>query len=85
MLALMQATGINATVRVDREALDRLRRANNITSEAELARRIGVNETTLWRVSKGDVVPSTGFIAGVLLAFPGIPFAEVFKAERKAA
>ncbi|QAB18699.1 XRE family transcriptional regulator [Leucobacter muris] len=55
---------------LNRQKLDELRRANGITSEAELARRLEVDPSTLYRVSTGKSVPSNEFIAGLKLAFP---------------
>lgn len=69
----MQLIGINATRPVlvlNREKLDELRRANGIGSEAELARRLDVDPSTLYRVSNGKSVPSNEFIAGLKAAFP---------------
>lgn len=65
-----------------RDKLDELRRANGIESEAELSRIIGVSPTTLWRISRGDVVPSPGFIARTLLAFPHAKFETLFSVVR---
>jgi len=55
---------------LNRDKLDELRRANGISTEAELARIIGVSPETLWRVSNGKTFPSNGFIARVKVAFP---------------
>ena len=68
-----------------REKLDELRRANGIDSEAELSRIIGVSPTTLWRISRGDVAPSPGFIARTLLAFPHSKFETLFEVVDRAA
>jgi len=64
---------------LNRAKLDELRRANGIGSEVELARIIGVNPVTLWRVSNGDVRPSNGFIARVTLAFPHAAMSSLFE------
>lgn len=50
--------------------LHELRRANGIRSEADLARKLGVNPSTLYRVTSGLTTPSNEFIAGLKLAFP---------------
>ena len=76
-------TGESApTIALRRDKLDELRRANGIGSEAELSRIIGVAPTTLWRISRGDVVPSHGFIARTLLAFPHAKFETLFELVR---
>jgi DNA-binding XRE family transcriptional regulator len=64
---------------LNRSKLDELRRANGIQSEADLARIIGVSPTTLWRVSNGEVFPSNGFIARVILAFPHASMSSLFE------
>lgn len=66
-----------------RDKLDELRRASDIGSEAELARLIGVSPATLWRITRGEVVPSQGFIARTLLAFPSASFALLFRVEQR--
>ncbi|WP_137843816.1 helix-turn-helix transcriptional regulator [Microbacterium sp. 2FI] len=76
------ATPTDVALVLNREKLDDLRRAHGIATEAELARRIGVNPSTLWRVSNGEVQPSTPFIARVLLAFPSARMDDLFRAER---
>lgn len=55
---------------LNRQKLDELRRASGIPSEAELARRLNVDVSTLYRVSAGKTVPSNEFIAGLKVAFP---------------
>lgn len=55
---------------LNREKLNELRRASGIRSEAELARRLGVDAATLYRLSKGETVPGNRFITGLKLAFP---------------
>lgn len=81
-LTRMQPSNTDATsptIVLRRKKLDALRRANGIDTESELARIIGVSPTTLWRVSKGEVEPSAGFIARTLLAFPHTTFANLFE------
>lgn len=83
----MKASSLEETPRIvlNRKGLDALRRASGITTEAELARIIGVSPTTLWRISKGEVSPSSEFIARTLNAFPHTQFAVLFSVERVAA
>lgn len=85
MVCCMQsatATQNEVTLRLNRERLDGLRRAHGIESEAELARRIGVDASTLWRVSRGDVAPSASFIARVMVAFPAATMGDLFEVDR---
>ncbi|RFA12114.1 hypothetical protein B7R22_16925 [Subtercola boreus] len=55
---------------LNRPKLDELRRAHGIQSEADLARRIGVDPTTLYRLTTGRTKPSNEFMAGLKDAFP---------------
>ena len=70
-------------LRVDRDVLLAHRDAAGITSNAALAERIGVNESTLQRILGNHVEPSTRFIAGVLKALPGAKFEDLFKGTEK--
>jgi ribosome-binding protein aMBF1 (putative translation factor) len=55
---------------LNRQKLDELRRASGIPSDAELARRLNVDPSTLYRVSSGRTAPSNEFMAGLKVAFP---------------
>jgi len=79
------STGEGPRITLNRENLDRLRRANGIGTEAELARILQVSPTTLWRVSNGEVAPSNQFIARALTAFPHTQFAVLFTVQQPAA
>jgi DNA-binding XRE family transcriptional regulator len=70
---------------LNRTKLNELRRAHSIDSEAELARRIGVAASTLWRISEGKVQPSTEFIARVMVAFPTARMDDLFSVQRAVA
>ncbi|UCR89285.1 helix-turn-helix domain-containing protein [Mycetocola spongiae] len=72
-------------LRLNRAKLDELRRANGIESEADLARLANINPTTLWRVSTGKTLPSNGFIARMVVAFPLCPMGELFFVDKAAA
>jgi DNA-binding XRE family transcriptional regulator len=84
MIADMQTADMTSTeapapaLVLNRDRLSQLRKAHGIESEAELARVIGVNFTTLYRVSENRTVPSNEFIAKVLSTFPAIRFEELF-------
>lgn len=59
------------TPRLNTEQLAAYRKAEGITSDAELARRMGVDPATVSRVLAGRNGPSTRFMAGLQRAFPG--------------
>jgi transcriptional regulator with XRE-family HTH domain len=87
MLSAMEATTTAArpaAVRLNRAKLDELRRAHGISTEAELARVIGVDTATLWRAS-GKTPPSNAVIAKILIAFPAADFRSLFVVEQAAA
>ena len=48
------------------------------TTNAERAKHIGVNESTVARILAGKTAPGETFIAGVLTAFPALEFADLF-------
>jgi len=70
----------NPTLILDRVELDKL---HDLTEKA-LASRIGVDESTLWRVSSGESAPSAAFIAKVKIAFPQANLNRVFAVANKA-
>lgn len=47
-------------------------------SDSELAKKMGVNKTQVWRVKGGHNNPGRDFIAGALKAFPQASFDELF-------
>lgn len=78
----MQQTSTAASRRflvLNREKLNELRRSAGIKSEAELARRIGVDPATLYRLSTGKSKPSNEFLAGLKMAFPIVPLDDLLK------
>jgi hypothetical protein len=48
-----------------------LKEQHGITSDKELALRVGIYQSNLSRVLKGNAEPGTNFIAGALNAFGG--------------
>jgi transcriptional regulator with XRE-family HTH domain len=71
-------TAIEPRLELNRAKLDELRKANSITTEAELAKIIGVSPATLWRITNRESVPSNGFIARLKIAFPHVALESLF-------
>lgn len=59
------------TYAIDTTRLDAYRAAEGITSNRDLARRMGVDPATVSRVLARRNGPSARFIAGLRTAFPG--------------
>lgn len=77
----MQSTSAGARtpfLTVDPDRLDQLRDAHGIPTDAEFARRIGVDNSTLWRVRKGESIASNEFLAKLAAAFPHASFDSLF-------
>lgn len=69
-------------IRPRREAWAKLRELHGLTSDAALARALGVAETTTYRVLSGAVLPSAMFIGCALSAFR-IDFERLFEVTTK--
>jgi transcriptional regulator with XRE-family HTH domain len=67
-----------ANLALDRDGLERLRRYAEITTDGQLAERIGVDPATVSRILSGKCLPGTKFIAGVLAEFGRDCFADIF-------
>lgn len=65
--------------------LNELRRAHELQSDTDLARLLGVNRATLYRVTNGQVAPSNAFMARMKLAFPSVPLDSLFVVDTLAA
>lgn len=81
MVTRMQATTAGARTHylsVDPTRLDQLRDAHGIPTDAEFARRIGVDDSTLRRVRTGATVASNEFLAKLAAAFPHASFDSLF-------
>jgi hypothetical protein len=84
-VAFMQSDSTPATGQrlvLNRAKLNELRMASGIRSEAELARRLGVDAATLYRLSNGSAVPGNRFITGLKLAFPMCSLDDLLTLER---
>jgi len=53
-----------------------------IQSDAEFARRIGVDPATLYRITTGRTKPSNEFMAGLKAAFPLVSLDDLLVLER---
>jgi transcriptional regulator with XRE-family HTH domain len=60
-----------AEIKVRKDKLAELRAVAELDSDAELARKMGVNQSSLTRVIHGNAQPGNKFIAGLLQAFGG--------------
>jgi len=74
-----QAPAGQLVLNVDK--LNELRRAHELTSDSDLAATLGVDRTTLYRVTSGGY-PSNAFMARMKLAFPSVPLDELFTVNR---
>ena len=61
---------------IDTQQLEALRKATHITNDADLARRMGVNKSTVSRVLNGKGNPGA---EGLKDAFPGLDIDTVIK------
>jgi DNA-binding XRE family transcriptional regulator len=61
--------------------LNELRRAHEISTDTELAKVLGVDRTTLYRVIAGGA-PSNIFMARTKLAFPAVSLDALFVVDR---
>lgn len=67
-----------ATLALRPEGLQKIRKLAKITTDKELAARIGINQSNLSRVLSGKAAPGPRFIAGVIEAFGPEWFSDVF-------
>jgi transcriptional regulator with XRE-family HTH domain len=68
-----------ATLVLRGDNLNKYRRLAGLHTDASLARRIGVDPTTVYRVLNGRTVPSARFIAGIVEAFGADLFSDLFE------
>ena len=64
---------------IDTQQLEALRKATHVANDAELARRMGVNKSTVSRVLSGKGNPGAKFREGLKDAFPGLDIDTVIK------
>lgn len=76
------AANTDIQVRPRRDAWNALRKEVGLTSDRALALRLGVAETTTYRVLSGAHPPSARFIALALVAFPFASFDRLFEVTR---
>lgn len=81
-VATMQTVSTPAhRLTLNRWKLTELRDANGIRSDRALARHLGVNTSTLVRVSEGYTTPSNQFMAAVKATFPLCSLDDLFTLE----
>ena len=68
-----------ATLVLRNEKFNAYRRLAGLDTDASLARRIGVDATTVYRVLSGKTAMSAKFIAGIVDAFGADLFADLFE------
>lgn len=68
-----------ATLVLRSEKFNAYRRLAGLDTDASLARRMGVDTTTVYRVLNGKTAMSAKFIAGVVDAFGADLFADLFE------
>lgn len=81
----MQSTGTPSSpvrITITRDRFEALKSAHGITSDQELAEKIGVNKATLYRVREGKTTPSAEFLARVVSAFPQASLDHLFTLVR---
>lgn len=66
-----------AVIKLNRPVFEKKQKDAGL-NDTELARAMGVNRSQVWRVKENKNDPGEEFIAGVLKAFPGATFDELF-------
>lgn len=64
-------------IKLDTETLEAYQ-SNDGLNDTELALKMGMNRTQIWRVKEGYNEPGKNFIAGVLKVFPDASFDDLF-------
>lgn len=67
-----------ATLALRPEGLQKVRKLAKITTDADLAKQIGINQSNLSRVLTGKAAPGPRFIAGIVDAFGAEWFSDIF-------
>lgn len=67
-----------ATLALRQDGLNKIRKLAGLTTDKDLADRIGVDAATVSRVLKGTQAPGPKFIAGLIEAFGKEWFADLF-------
>lgn len=74
-------TASRPSLRLNTEKLYELRKANGIETEAELARKIGVDPASLYRYTTRGAAPSGSVIARIKMAFPLVSLDDLLTVE----
>lgn len=73
-----------SVIRIRTEALDVARRVAGLESNRALAQAMGVAHSTVGRALSGDSAIGGELIAGLLRAFPGLTFDDLFAVDDEA-
>ncbi|MBP2522230.1 helix-turn-helix transcriptional regulator [Rhodococcus sp. PvP104] len=70
---------MTSLVRLRRTQLDKYMRLAGGLNQSQLAEKMGVSGSTVYRVFEGRMEPGSRFIAGLLNAFPDLDFDDLFE------
>jgi len=71
-----------ATIHLQTGPLVQFRKVAGLVADADLAKAMGMNRTTVWRTLNGQAEITAKFIEGLLTAFPTLGFSDLFEIER---
>lgn len=74
-----------ATLKLRGDQLKKMRTLAQITTDAALAKRMGVDAATVSRVLRGTQVPGPKFMAALVACFPGYDLDDLFEIINDAA
>lgn len=75
----------HGTVHILRTRSDEVRRraqARGLLTDSDLAAHVGISQTTIWRLLRGDIKPGEHAVANILAAFPEAKFEDLFEVVR---
>lgn len=70
---------MTSRIRLRTTQVEKFMRMKSIDNQTQLAARIHVDASTVYRVLEGRNAPGEKFIAGILAAFPELEFSDLFE------